>query len=359
MEARMVKLSIFTMTLIILMSASLSAQTKTMQIAGVNRTYIVHAPSGLSNPPFLLNIHGFDMSAPSQQSYTEMDKVADREKFIVVYPEALPNNENKKSWDLSGPNDYTFLMAIIDTIDKQYKIDKKRIYACGFSQGGFMSFQLGCRYSDIFAAIAPTSGTVSGTCNLKRPVPMRLTFGTNEFNGGAAQAARFMESVTFWLNLCDCPKTPVVTRPYPSTNPNSVVTRLYYGPCKGGTEVIADSVRTGGHEWPMNTNDRINNSEETWAFLKKFSLKDGETVVNEQINSKAADDISATYSSGIVHLSGIKEKSPVKVIDTKGRLVVKTIVNQSQVVFKDRSYGIYMLQINNGNRPVTMKIVIH
>lgn len=47
-------------------------------------------------------------------------------------------------------------------------------------------------------------------------------------------------------------------------------------------EVIADSVRTGGHEWPMNTNDRINNSEETWAFLKKFSLKDGVAVQHPQ-----------------------------------------------------------------------------
>lgn len=338
--------------LIVAMPAFLFAQTKTMQIAGVNRTYIVHAPSGLTNPPLVLNIHGYNMDGLTEESYTQMDKIADREKFIVVYPSAV-----NKSWDMSGTNDFTFLMAIIDSVDKQYKIDRKRIYSCGFSQGGFMTFNLACRYSDVFAAIAPTSGNMSGNCTLKRPMSMRLTFGTNEgFTGGTAG---FMQNVTKWLDMCNCPKTPVVTSPYPSTNPNSVVTRLYYGPCDGGTEVIADSIRTGQHEWPMNTNDRINNSEETWAFLKKFSLKDGVSVVDDQIVSKAVGFISATYNSGIVHLIGIKEKSSVQVFDTKGRLVAKVTVNQSQIALKDRSHGMYLLQINNGYKPVTMKIVIH
>jgi polyhydroxybutyrate depolymerase len=348
----MVRQSILVFTLIVSMSICLSAQTKTMQIAGVNRTYIVHAPSGMTNPPLVLNIHGYNMDGPTEQSYTKMDLVADREKFIVVYPSAI-----NKSWDMSGTNDFTFLMAIIDTIDKQYKIDRKRIYSCGFSQGGFMTFNLACRYSDVFAAIAPTSGNMSGNCTLKRPMSMRLTFGTNEgFTGGTAS---FMQNVTKWLDLCNCPKTPVVTRPYPSTNPNSVVTRLYYGPCDGGTEVIADSIRTGQHEWPMNTSDRINNSEETWAFLKKFSLKDGVSVIDEQIGLKTADFISATYSSGVIHLSGVKDRNLVKVIDTKGRLVAKMTVNQSQIALKDRSHGMYILQVNNGNKPVSMKVVIH
>ncbi|HEX2955276.1 MAG TPA: PHB depolymerase family esterase [Chitinispirillaceae bacterium] len=348
----MINRSILVVVFVFTISASLSAQTKTMNIAGVNRTYIVHAPSGINNPPLLLNIHGYNMDGPTQQSYTEMDKVADREKFIVVYPSAI-----NKSWDMSGTNDFTFLMAIIDTVDKQYKIDRKRIYSCGFSQGGFMTFNLACRYSDVFAAIAPTSGNMSGNCTLKRPMSMRLTFGTNEgFSGGTAA---FMQNVTKWLDMCNCPKTPVVTRPYPSTNPNSVVTRLYYGPCDGGTEVIADSVRTGGHEWPMKTSDRINNSEETWAFLKKFSIKDGETVVHPQMFSTTADVISAIYSSGSVHFQGIRDQSPVQVIDTKGRLVAKATVNQSQIALKDRSHGMYMLQIINGSKRETMRVAIY
>ena len=114
---------------IVSLSAVDFAQTQTMQIAGVTRNYIVHAPSGLSNPPLVFNIHGYNMDAASEQSYTKMDQVADREKFIVVYPNAI-----NKSWDLTGANDYTFILAIINAMDTKYYIDKNRIYSCGFSQ---------------------------------------------------------------------------------------------------------------------------------------------------------------------------------------------------------------------------------
>lgn len=339
----------FISVFIIFISATLFAQNQTMQVAGVTRNYIVHAPSGINNPPLVLNIHGYNMDAASEQSYTQMDKVADREKFIVVYPNAI-----NKSWDLSGVNDYNFIMAIIDTIDKKYHIDRSRIYSCGFSQGGFMTFQLACRYSEIFAAIAPTSGNLTGNCTIKRPMSMRLTFGTNEgFSGGTAA---FMENVTKWIDKCNCPKTPVVTRPYPSTNPNSLVTRLYYGPCDQGTEVIADSIRTGGHEWPMNTNDRINNSEETWAFLKKFSLKT--TSVDKKPLYLVTANISASYSSGVVQLQGIKDKCPVRVVDIKGRLVTSTLVTQNQFTFKDGASGIYVLLLDVNNRPEALRLAI-
>lgn len=342
--------SMMVFSAIISMAVGVFAQSQTMQVAGVQRSYIVHAPSGLTKPPLVLNIHGYNMDAATQQSYTQMDKVSDREKFIVVYPNAI-----NKSWDMSGANDFTFLMAIIDTIDKKYQIDRDRIYSCGFSQGGFMTFQLGCRYSEVFAAIAPTSGNMSGNCTLKRPMSMRLTFGTNEgFSGGTAA---FMANVTKWLDLCNCPKTPVVTSPYPSTNPKSVVTRLYYGPCDGGTEVIADSIRTGGHEWPMNTNDRINNSEETWSFLKKFTLK-GSAAVHKGVFSMKHEDVTASYSSGSLHLRGAGEQSLVRVIDTRGRLVASGAVVQQQFALKNLQAGFYMVSINGLTGTTTLPLVI-
>jgi poly(3-hydroxybutyrate) depolymerase len=344
----MVIRNLMVVMVVLSMSANLFAQTQSMQIAGVARTYIVHAPSGLSNPPLVFNIHGYNMDAASEQSYTKMDQIADREKFIVVYPNAI-----NKSWDLSGANDFAFILAIIDTVDKKNHINKDRIYSCGFSQGGFMSFQLACRYSDIFAAIAPTSGTLNGTCTIKRPLSMRLTFGTED----VATPAQFMASVTTWLNLCNCPKTPVVTRPYPSSNSNSVVTRLYYGPCDQGTEVIADSIRTGQHEWPMNTSDRINNSEETWSFLKKFTLK-GNTGISQNVVPAFHDRISASYMSGIVRLQGTGEKCRVRVIDTRGRLVVTTVTAQRQFSFKNQPGGVYILLLNEYDKRFTLRLLI-
>lgn len=335
--------------MLVSLSASVFAQSKSMQIAGVSRKYIVHAPSNLTNPPLVLNIHGYDMDAASEQSYTKMDQVADREKFIVVYPEAL-----NRAWDLSGPNDYAFILAIIDSIDAKYNIDKNRIYACGFSMGGFMSFQLACRYSEIFAAIAPTSGTVNGVCNPERPVPMRLIFGTNE---GIATSQQFMQSVNTWLKLCNCPTTPTVTSPYPAHNSRSVVTRLHYGPCDQGTEVVVDSVRTGGHEWPMNTSDRINNSEETWAFLKKFTLQKS-TETRLQKAPVMSDKVTLVSGNGMVWVQWLEINSKVTVFDTRGRCILNTISTQNMLDFKGRSSGVYVVKVTKNNRPVTLRVAV-
>ncbi len=345
----MVKRFFFVLALIALTAVPGFSQSQRMTIAGVQRTYIVHAPSGISNPPLVLNIHGYNMDAASEQSYTRMDQVADREKFIVVYPEAI-----NKSWDMGGENDFTFLMAIIDTIDNRYHIDRNRIYSCGFSQGGFMTFQLACRYSDVFAAIAPTSGNLTGNCSLKRPMSMRLVFGTNEgFSGGTAA---FMANVTKWIEMIGCPETPEVTRPYPPTNPNSVVTRLYYGPCDDGTIVIADSVRTGGHEWPM-TSDRFNNSEETWAFLKEFTLPD-ESSVGRTAFSIGNRNVSVSYNAGMVQLRGAGELSSIRVIDTEGRLVANVPVTTDRFSFSNKPSGVYLLQIKGKSGIVARRLLV-
>ncbi len=326
------------------------AQTKNMRIAGVNRSYIIYVPSGINKPPLLFTLHGYNQDAAWAHSATKMDNVAEREKFIVVYPDAI-----NRSWDMSGPNDYNFLMAIIDTVDNKYGIDRERIYSCGFSQGGFMTFQLGCRYSDIFAAIAPTSGHLNGDCNLSRPMSMRLTFGTNEgFSGGTAA---FMDDVKKWIKNCNCPETPVVTRPYPEGKNNSYVTRLYYGPCDQGTVVIADSIRTGGHEWPMNTNDRINNSEETWAFLKNFTLKNSTSVLRQPL-SGIHTTLCASYASGVIHLKGADEKSRVRVIDTKGRTVSSATVSKQAFTFSNKPSGIYMVMVNGKSGFAAHKVIV-
>ena len=148
-----------------------------------------------------------------------------------------------------------------------------------------------------------------------------------------------------------------MTRPYPSSNPNSLITRLYYGPCDERTEIIADSVRTGGHEWPMNTSDRINNSEETWAFLKKFSLTQTAVLPGHTITSPH-DGITISYSSGNIHFKGVKEKCQVRVVDTRGRLVSSAAVSQRQIVFNNKPSGVYVVMVSGNNRSVALKMMI-
>jgi polyhydroxybutyrate depolymerase len=325
--------------------------TVSFKFAGVTRNYLMHVPTGeLSSPPLLIMLHGHGMDAASQESSSKFYTIADREKFIVAYPNAISNN-----WDQSDTSkDFPFVLAIIDSIDAKYNIDRNRIYVAGFSQGAGMSQSFGCKYSNVFAAMAAGSGRLSGTCTLKRPVPVFMSFGTKS---DIYTPTAFMASVTSWVQYDSLSATPNVTRPYPSSNSKSVITRLTYGPGKNGVLIVVDSAHDGGHEWPMDTITEVNNSEEVWAFFKQFSLSSA-TGVSKQKVPAAHTCFSATYCSGIVRLQGVGEKGRVCVIDTKGRVITTAIAVQRQFAFKDKPCGVYMVIVSGNDRLITLRMVI-
>jgi len=59
--------------------------TIALRHGGLQRSYIVHVPAGASKPlPAVINMHGGGGNAAGQQKYTQMDRLADRQHFIVV-----------------------------------------------------------------------------------------------------------------------------------------------------------------------------------------------------------------------------------------------------------------------------------
>ncbi len=335
---------------IVSLAAAGFTQSLSFNVAGVTRNYLLHVPTGtLTNPALVFMLHGHGMDGTSQESGSKWYPLADREKFIVAYPNAISQN-----WDVSATsNDLTFILAIIDTIDAKYHIDRNRIYVAGFSQGAAMCHMCGCAHSEIFAAIAPASGSLGGTCTLKRPVPVMMSFGTS---GDIASPASFMTSVTTWAKLDSCPLTPKITRPYPPTNPKSVETRVTFGPGKDGAIVIADSAQGRGHEWPMDTVNAINNTAEAWAFFKQFTLKGAVTAIIPQNISLFHESISALYSSGVVRLQGTREEVNTRVFDIKGRLVASA--EHRQFEFKNHPSGVYTVAVGGNHNSVALRMVI-
>lgn len=323
------------------------AQSLKMQFGGVARTYILHVPTGApANPPLMFVLCGHGMTGAQQESDTKMDGIADREKFIVVYPDAIAMN-----WDQAGDSDFKYFVALIDTIDAKYHIDRNRVYAAGFSQGAGMTHGVGCGYADKFAAIAPTSGNIPATCKPARAIPMFLTFGTKDI----ATPAVFMNSASTWASLDGCPATPTVMRPYPATNSNSLVTRITWSPCKNGTEVIADSIKDGPHEWPMNTTTKVNNSEEVWSFFKKFTLS-GTTALPRA--AAARPTFRATYANGMVRLQGTAERASVRVLDHQGRLVAEGAAGQGEIDFRGKPAGVYRVVVSGEGRTGALELVV-
>ena len=68
----------------IALAAALTAGNHTFLLG--ERSYIVHVPAAQGALPVVINLHGGGSNAESQQRYSGMDAVADREHFIVVYP---------------------------------------------------------------------------------------------------------------------------------------------------------------------------------------------------------------------------------------------------------------------------------
>jgi poly(3-hydroxybutyrate) depolymerase len=108
--------------------------------------------------------------------------VADEEGFIVVYPQGRVvdfylAHMNTTGWDASGEEneDVDFIKAIIEDVAMDYSIDRKRIYCCGFSNGGMMTYALSNTCSEIFAAFASISGFPLNEFHFRhtgaRPVP--------------------------------------------------------------------------------------------------------------------------------------------------------------------------------------------
>ncbi len=326
------------------------AQNLEFKVAGVQRSSVVHVPTGISNPAVVFVLHGRGGNGAGMQGDSQMDKVADREKFIVAYPSAIGGD-----WDYaSTKNDYTFLLSIIDTLDAKYHIDRSRVYVTGFSQGGGMAVFIGFQYPEIFAAIAPTASIGKGVTLPKKPIPIFCTFGTQD---NLNKPDVVMDAVKGWLKADTCPSTAVVIRPYPASNTKSVVTRLTYGPCAQGTEVMVDSISGGGHEWPMNTSTKVNNSEEVWAFFKKFSL-DRTTGNYFQSYKLIRKPLTVIYRSGIILLEGDGglEKT-IQITDAAGRSVFTGVTKNSQIAFK-RNPGIYFLRVQNIDGCRTERIVV-
>ncbi len=75
------------------------------------------------------------------------------EQFITVTPQVEPDpKDNSVDWDAKS------LSALLDEIEKKYRVDKQRIYVTGNSMGGFGAFSLAQEQPERFAAIIPICG---------------------------------------------------------------------------------------------------------------------------------------------------------------------------------------------------------
>ena len=262
--------------------------TGSFEFDGEERDYRLRVPpSGFDGArPLVFNLHGFGSNAFQQEAYAQMNPVADTAGFFVCYPNGVSAAWNV-GWAFgSTADDVGFIGALIDTIAAQYDIDPERVYACGMSNGGFMSYRLACELNDRIAAVASVTGSMVpayiGDCTPGKPVPVLEIHGTDDatvpYGGQPQLAVSIEELLTFWNtnNSCDADAT-IEELPNSNTTDQSTVTFIQSGGCAERGDVWHYRINGGAHTWPGSpfaigvTNQDINGSVEIWHFFRRYT----------------------------------------------------------------------------------------
>lgn len=269
---------------------------ESITVDGLKRTYLLHIPKnfdGKKSLPLLLSLHGGFGNASYQSSKTGISDLSDKENFIVAYPEAYKNYGH---WNdgrgLSKADDVKFVSTLIDNLVKRLSADPKRVYACGVSNGGIMSYRLGLELSGKIAAIVSVAGSQASLLPLGRPdcfVPFMEIHGTADtlvpWKGGKAGVGGTVlsveESLRRWTIFNNASSIPTVTDlPHKDPKDKTRVARLEYKDVSGKTMVSLIKITGGGHGWPRGdktdggmTKD-IDATQEVWNFLKNYTKSD-------------------------------------------------------------------------------------
>ncbi len=366
-----------TIPLLLLISAAVLGQTQAGSIVfdGQERGYRFYLPETYSvdkQYPLVFNLHGFGSNAAQQEIYSGMDAVAEENEFIVLYPQgssAMIAGTETQFFNVgftgdyeADPDDVGFISALIDSMAASYSIDLNRVYSCGMSNGGFMSYRLACQLEDRIAAIASVTGVMmdvmAESCQSSKQVPVLHIHGTNDQTvpyAGAEDFYSVQESLDYWIEQNSCEADGIVEEIEDIvTDDGTTVQKTSWVDCASGHEVILFRVNDGGHTWPDGvfdldgmTNRDINASQEIWNFFERFTL-DGAVVSTQSIDKQVISSSPNPFTDHL-RLEDLDSFRSVTVISCNGQTMFEGKAGANAISIDSSSWpsGIYMVMVEN------------
>lgn len=218
----------------------------------------------------------------------KLESLSEAENIVVVYPGGYKRywNECRKAStaiaNVENLNEEAFFDALIDLFASKYKINKKQVFATGFSGGGHMSYKLALTMPGKIRAVSAVVANLPTDANMdcapmNVPIPVMITNGTadgtNPYNGGEVKTPGVTlgtvrsteESFRYWAKLDGYTGEPVKSM-MPDADPsNNITVEKYTFQKKGKPEVTLLKVLNGKHEFLTD----MDVFEESWKFFKR------------------------------------------------------------------------------------------
>lgn len=275
---------------------------------GVERSCELYVPKNFSQKnayPVVLILHGGGGSAKGliRSTRGRFNQLADLNGFVAVYPNGYGKSWNDGARDTFGVarnlniDDVGFIGKVLEDLSKKMNLDRKNIFACGISNGGFMVQRLAFELSGKIRGIAVVAANLSEVQAEKifpqKPVSVLFINGTADplvpYNGGDVTVFRqkrgkiksMDESLDTWRKINVCSETEA-TIPFPDKNKTDgckAEKTVYRNPENPDVKVAAIKINNGGHTWPGslqnlpgrlvgNTCRDFNACDEIWSFFQ-------------------------------------------------------------------------------------------
>jgi len=278
-----------------------------IRAGGFRRAFNVHVPAGFDGKtplPLVVVIHGAFDTAAGMEKASGFSRLADRERFFVLYPEGMNLFGFLSHWNAGhccgkaaadGVDDVGFVAESIERVCRRLPVDRTRIYMTGFSNGGMLTYRFAAERGDMLAAAAALGASAGGKASDKAPawqipepaavLPLLSIHGLVDdfvpFSGGRSPARGgersylpVPESLQIFIDRNRCSR---------QTETEGLcggrVHRTVWDDEHGGAPVVLYRIEGWGHVWPGRHFtetmpegkglEEFDAAEIVWAFFKQ------------------------------------------------------------------------------------------
>ncbi|HQY60449.1 MAG TPA: hypothetical protein PK141_03575 [Polyangiaceae bacterium] len=242
-------------------SAAPGGQGRTLTVGGGSRSYSLFVPDDYAPTKaysLVFAFHGDGGTGAALQRSMKLDAVS-AGGALVVYPDGVGKTWNLDTAPEQNP-DVALFDGLVAELEASYCVDTKRVFATGYSRGGYFANQLGCWRGAALRAIAssgsggPFGKQYDATGHLvcpQRGVPTIIFHGTND------SPSEGQKSLDHWAWANECPDKNKQTDTAPS--PCKSVSG-----CAASKPVVWCLIPGMGHQiWSES-------DAATWAFFAKL-----------------------------------------------------------------------------------------